>query len=186
MAENSPKTFLDRVEEEARDATPLWQWAFFILLLMLPIAAGYGYAAWAERTVWRLHFDEYRVIVWAQVGVTLAMLAIGVMDIDKGWSRKLFRQPHHSDLPPGPFRLGSAFLRVIYRPWWGIPVIVATWILMFRLLAESDPAITVHRVFWDALEWFAWFFAAAFAGMGLVLLAGLFIRLWMRERGRPV
>lgn len=181
----SPKfALLDRIEEGAREATPLWQWLFLVGLIGLPILMGFGYAALAERTVWRLHSYEYEAIIRIQGVATIVMFFVGIMDIKMGWSHKLFRQPEPRNLPPGPFRLGFAFIEMIYRPWWGLPLGIFGMISLFHLIADGGPAITVSRVFRDSRELFGWLFATILAATVMVVLVGLVVQQRLRARNR--
>jgi len=138
----------------------------------------------AERTVWRLPPHEYETIIRVQEAAAIVLFLAGIMDIRMGWSRKLFRRPELRNLPPGPFRLGFAFIGIVYRPWWGVPLGIFGMISFFHLIDDDEPAITVYRVFWNSWELFGWFFAAVFTVTGIVLLVGLIVQQRLRQRDR--
>lgn len=182
--EKPKAALLDRIEERAREALPLWQCLFVVGLAGLPILLGFGYAALAERSVWRLPSHEYETVIHVQGVAAIVLFLVGVMDIKMGWSRKLFRIPEPHSLPSGPFCLGFAFIEVYYRPWWGVPLGVLGTIFLFHLIDDDEPAITVSRVFWNSRELYGWFFAAVLTVMGTIFLLGLVVQQRLRQRDR--
>lgn len=184
MTDEPRQTLLDRIEERARKAWPLWQWMLFVGLTGLPILLGYVYAAQAERPVWRLPSREYVTILKVQGGATVVLFVLGLLDINMGWSRKLFRQPERRSLPPGPFRLGSAFIGIFYRRWWGLPLLIPAMILFINLVLGDEPVISVSRIFWNSREMFVWFYAVILAVMGGICLVGLIVQQKLKKRDR--
>lgn len=186
MSDTARSSLLERIEEKAREATPLWQWLVSIVPVFLPIQLGYFYAAHLERVSGILRYDDIMTILYAQAAGAMGLLFLGILDMSKGYSRKLLRRPDPKAQPPGPFRLGGGLIGVIYRPWWGIPLMAVSFPIFMRLVESEELVIYPDEIFWQSRALFGWFFVAVLGTLGAVTFVGLIVRQRLRERGRPV
>lgn len=186
MTEKPNAALLDRIEEGARGAWPVWEWLLFLWLVGLPILLGYAYAAMAEDAAGgQLAWEDYQTILYVKGGGTAAMFIAAVVAANRGWHRKLMGWPDPSRIVPGPFRLGSALIEIYSRPWMGV-VLMSSGLSVLISLVDTGEADSVPEIFWMSRALFGWFFGAAVVLIGVISLAGLFVQLRLRERGeRP-
>lgn len=124
MTANTAKpVLLKRVEEKARETSPLWQWLFAAASFFVLIQLGYVYAAQIKQASGILRYEEMITILGAQAVGILGLGLLGNLDKKKGYSHRLLRLSDPRELPPGPFRLGAGMVGLIPGLWWIGPVL---------------------------------------------------------------
>ena len=187
MADKAKQGLLERTEDGAREASPLWQWVTTTVLIFLPIELGYLYAAQVEQASGMLDYDAIMTILYCQGGGAMAMLFLGMLDMSKGYSRRLLRMPDPKQQPPGPYRIGSGLVGLIPGLQWIGPALGGVGLsLIIGMMESRGPMVYPDEVFWRGREGFRWLLAAFLGFQGAVTLVGLIVRQRLRERGRPI
>jgi hypothetical protein len=186
MADPARPGLLERIEEQAREVPPLWQWLLWLGLMSLPTLLVAACVALIECASRPMHRNSYLIALIALLGVS-AIEVIGVaVDMKNGYSRRLLRQPEPEDSKPGVFRLAWGMLAVFYRNWWILPVMIVGIVAASTLTGGDQAMRTVSVIFWNGIANLGWFFASILGAMGLLVIVGMIIRHRQQVRARSV
>lgn len=186
MAKTAKPGLLERIEEQACEVPPLWQWLLWLGLAGLPTLLFAAGVALVECASGPMNRDSYLISMIALLVVTvIAFIGIAV-DTQKGFSRRLLRQPKPEESKPGVFRLAWGMLAVFYRKWWVMPVMIAGIVAVSTLAGGDEAARPIRVMFWNLIANLGWYFAYILGAMGLLPLVGLIIRQRLQKLGRPV
>jgi hypothetical protein len=186
MADAARPGLLERIEEQAREVPPLWQWLLWLGLTSLPTLLFAACVALIERASGPMHPASYLIALIAVLGVTVIAFIVFAVDTQNGYSRRLLRQPKPEESKPGVFRLAWGMFAVFYQKWWVIPVMIVGIVAASTLAGGDEAARPVSVIFWNGMANLGWYFAYILGAMGLLVFVGLIIRQRLQKRDRPV